>query len=277
MTQQHDSASVDSFHGFLETLSAQDFHDGGAFDEGAPLGDGTRGAQPLANCGGDPARPADAQCDAGLGAEHDVAVAANGSVDGGRGDGHDGSAAESAAFFKLGLARAPARLAHGGDGEDLAADGADPRYGTQRWLSHGDEFWEHARLRLPAAPTKRRISRPLYPERLAERELGIVLRAAARFVYHYGFLPNATEIATGLRAHRGAVQYYLAELRERGLIQSISYDQRKCWSLLPAGWNVVGVAPIEPWNFSPRATMSRVARAIAKEITEQERAAAQEG
>jgi hypothetical protein len=168
-----------------------------------------------------------------------------------------------------------------GDGDDEpgtdagskeAAATAEALDRPHRWTPAGYAAWvAHVRPRV-AQPTKKRIPRPLYPEKVAQTDLLRVLRAIGRFVHRYGFWPQCGEIVALLRAHFGAVQYYLRELEEKGLIIHVSTESRRTWQMLKEGWTVLGLEPIEPWNPHPRRRMSRVARKILAELADIEAA-----
>ena len=101
-----------------------------------------------------------------------------------------------------------------------------------------------------------------------------VIRAVFRFIYRYGFWPHAHELATLLRADLTGVQYYLRDLEEKGLLMHLSIDhRRRCWQLTNAGWEVVGVQPIDPWNPHPRKKIARIAAKITVDLADIERAA----
>ncbi len=89
--------------------------------------------------------------------------------------------------------------------------------------------------------------------------------AIARFMRKFGYWPRRKELARILKCDQGALVYVLRELQENHLIARMdTWRGYGVYRLESKGWELIGIAPYEPWRKRP--TKYVVDRAVNKAV-----------
>jgi hypothetical protein len=85
-----------------------------------------------------------------------------------------------------------------------------------------------------------------------------VCSALARWLRRYGYWPRRPELAEYLRADYPATADALKDLVARRQVELIpNHGGHARYRLTTAGWNLLGVVPIEPWRKPPNKNLIR--------------------
>jgi hypothetical protein len=116
--------------------------------------------------------------------------------------------------------------------------------------------------------------RPLFPEQVRQRDFVTIMSGIGRFIAREGYWPTSTELASFLKADKGATVYCLITLAKQQLVQRGS-KKGGCpsYSLTARGWQFIGFTPIEPWGMRPsKALYRRAIREAAAKVLRDEAA-----
>lgn len=123
----------------------------------------------------------------------------------------------------------------------------------------------------------------LYPAKTRMADMERLLRALALFINEFGFWPRNRDLSDYMRALHRSVNWYLEECRLAGYVERLNpkfgHDRH---ALTEAGWELLRVRPIEPWQKPPntgyrrRELTRRVAQALADATAEDAAAAVEQ-
>ena len=116
--------------------------------------------------------------------------------------------------------------------------------------------------------------RPLYPARVRQSDMLLVCTGLASHLKREGYWPKAKELCAQLKCNRAALSDTLKLLVDANLIaRQATRAGGGRFSLEPKGWDLIGLAPIEPWR-KPlnRATIQHAVNAAARRVMREEQA-----
>lgn len=124
-----------------------------------------------------------------------------------------------------------------------------------------------------SVPKRPSFVRPLYPQATRDRDCLRVLVGLARHVRAKGYWPNAKELTAFLvGCDRGALVDCLHHLLDQRLVaHTPAKAGAASYQLMPTGWALLGLKPIEPWGKrASRALFRKAVRETARRIMRQE-------
>ncbi len=121
--------------------------------------------------------------------------------------------------------------------------------------------------------------RPLFPEAVRNEDKLTLLSGLMRYLRRYGYWPKRSELRDTLRSERAATTYLLQELTDAKLVELLPWRSGHArYQLTSRGWQLIGVAPIEPWRRPPsKMLVRRIAIAAAERLRRSELRAEETG
>lgn len=127
----------------------------------------------------------------------------------------------------------------------------------------------------PNARPPATIYRPLFPDRVRQADLLTLCKGLARFVRLEGYWPNRRELAKRLGSDFPATVDGLNALITGRHVERLPIRSGIArFRLTTRGWELLGIAPIEPWRRVPsKALLRRTINAAASRILKEEHVA----
>lgn len=99
---------------------------------------------------------------------------------------------------------------------------------------------------------------PLFPKAVHDRDLLTALHGVARFVRVEGYWPKAKELTARMKCDHAGLISCLHELLAKYLLDRTPHQSgAAAYRLTEAGWNFLGLQPIEPWRKRPSKMLIR--------------------